>query len=70
MKKVVKVFVGALVLAAAVTACSYGGVAVTPSNKAIVMRNDHLLYGILRKAYVCDVSDAGLSNCQASAEKP
>ncbi|MBN2716720.1 MAG: hypothetical protein JXX14_12780 [Deltaproteobacteria bacterium] len=70
MKKMVKVFVGALVLAAAVTACSYGSMAITPSNKAIVLRNDGFLMGALRKAYVCDVSDAGLSNCQASAEKP
>ena len=69
MKKMVKVFVGALVLAAAVTACSYGAIATTSTDKVVVMRQDGLLFGALRKAYVCQVSDAGLSNC-ATSENP
>ncbi len=52
----------------AVMGCSYGGVAVT-GDKAVVLRNDGLLYGIMNKAYVCKVSEAGLSNCN-SADTP
>lgn len=49
------------------TACSYAGVAMSADGKkAVVVRNDHFLFGALRKAYVCDVSDAGLINCQKS----
>ena len=32
--------------------------------KAVVLRNDNFLFGALRSAYVCDVTDSGLKNCQ------
>ena len=45
--------------------CSYAGVAISADGKkAIVLRNDWFLFGALRKAYVCDVADGGLVNCQ------
>ncbi len=50
--------------------CSYAGVAVSADGKkAVVLRNDWFLWGAIRKAYVCDVTDGGLVNCQ-HAQKP
>ena len=48
---------------ATVAGCSYGGVGVA-GTKAVIVRNDMFLFGALRSAYVCDVTDAGLKNCQ------
>ncbi len=45
--------------------CAYGGVAVS-GDKAVVLRNDAFLFGILRKAFVCKVSDAGVTACNSS----
>ena len=53
----------------ALTACSYGGVAVTQDGKAIVARNDGLLFGAMRQVSVCEVSAAGLTSCK-SADVP
>ncbi|WP_394823848.1 hypothetical protein [Pendulispora albinea] len=59
----------ALVLAVAALSsaagCSYGGVSAA-GDKVVVARNDGFLFGILRKAYVCKVSDAGLTSCQTN----
>ncbi len=44
--------------------CAYGGVAAS-GDKAVVLRNDAFLFGALRKAFVCKIGDAGLSDCQA-----
>jgi hypothetical protein len=46
-------------------ACAYSGVAATADGKAIVARNDGLLFGLLRAVYVCNVTPAGLANCVA-----
>ncbi len=70
MKKAIKGLVAAVLLAATVAGCSYGAVALTPSNKLIVMRNDGFLMGALRAVYTCDVTDSGLTNCVKSEEKP
>ena len=45
--------------------CSYAGVAVS-GDKAVVLRNDGFLYGILRKAFVCKVTDAGVTSCNSN----
>jgi hypothetical protein len=61
-----------LVLIAASTGlggCAYGGAAAM-GDKLVILRNDSFLFGALRKVYVCKVTDAGLSNCQLSAEAP
>jgi len=55
-------------LSIAVVGCNYGGVTVA-GDKAVVLRNDGLLMGMMRKAYVCKVSEAGLASCQ-SADSP
>lgn len=55
------VVVGALALASA-AGCAYSGAATT-GDKVVVLRNDGFLFGALRKAYVCKVTDNGLTNC-------
>jgi hypothetical protein len=65
-----KVF-GVLFIAASLsqlTACAYSGAAAA-GDKVVVLRNDAFLFGILRKAFVCKVSDAGLTAC-ASSDNP
>ncbi len=44
--------------------CAYAGVGVA-GDKAIVPRNDSFLYGMLRKIYVCKITDQGLTECVA-----
>lgn len=54
-----------LVLAMGAGACAYGGVGVTADGKAVIARNDSLLFGLLRAVYVCNVTPTGLANCAA-----
>lgn len=53
----------------ALSACGYGGVAVTQDGKAVVARNDGLLFGALRQISVCEVGAGGLTSCK-SGEAP
>ncbi len=70
MLKLRTVLVLMLLLATLGIGCSYAGVAVSADGKkAVVLRNDWFLWGALRKAYVCDVTDGGLVNCQQN-KKP
>ena len=41
---------------ALVGGCAYGGVASTPDGTVVITRNDMLLFGLLRKVYVCKVN--------------
>ncbi len=63
MKKIKAVVVGGL-LAAALAACAYTGVAAT-GDKAIIARTG-LIYGLMRAMYVCTIGDNGLSSCQTN----
>ena len=45
--------------------CAYSGVSVS-GDKAVVLRNDAFLFGILRKAFVCKVTDAGVTSCNSN----
>lgn len=66
-----KKMIFALVLAATAAGlggCAYGGVGAV-GDKAVVTRNDAFLFGILRKVFVCKVTDTGLTACQ-SADAP
>jgi hypothetical protein len=38
---------------AVVGGCAYGGVASTPDGTIVITRNDNILFGLLRKVYVC-----------------
>lgn len=57
-----------LVLSLSATGCGYASVA-TSGDAAIVVRNDYLLFGALRKVYVCRITETGLSQC-AAQESP
>ncbi len=69
MKKALKVVIALVVAVGILGGCSYGGVGVI-GDKVIVARNDGLLFGALRKVYVCKMNDAGLTGCVESAEAP
>ena len=45
--------------------CSYGAMAAS-GDKVVVLRNDMFLMGALRAAYVCKVTDGGLTECNSS----
>ena len=45
------------------TGCAYGHSLRVGKNKVLVLKNDNLLFGILRKAHICDVTPKGLKNC-------
>jgi len=68
MKKTLGLLISAVLLSGVIGGCAYGGVA-TAGDKAVVLRNDSFLFGALRKAFVCKVTDAGLSTC-GTAESP
>lgn len=66
MKKIIAL--STLALALSTQACAYGGAAAS-GDKVVVLRNDSFLFGILRKAFVCKVTDGGLTGC-AAGEAP
>ena len=68
MKKLMKklILVGAAV--AMLGGCAYGPIAVA-GDKVVIARQDQLLFGALRKVFVCKVTDGGVTNC-AGAENP
>ncbi len=63
MKKLTCFLFAASVIASAATGCSYGGAAGAGADKVVITRNDAFLFGILRKVFVCKVTDAGVSAC-------
>jgi hypothetical protein len=65
MTKGILMVVAAAAMAGALSGCAYAGVGVA-ADKAVVARNDGFLFGILRKVYVCKVTDAGLTGCNSS----
>ncbi len=48
---------------AGATGCAYGNAVRVGKNRVLVLKNDNLLFGILRKAHVCEVGAKGLKNC-------
>jgi hypothetical protein len=68
MKNIVLAVLVSSFLAVGASGCMYGGASAT-GEKAVIARNDGFLFGILRKVYVCKVTDAGLSAC-ADSEAP
>lgn len=64
MKKTGLVLI-ALVAAGILSGCGYAGVAAS-GDKVVIARNDGFLFGALRKVYVCKITDAGVTECQAA----
>ena len=48
-------------------ACAYSGVAATPDGTVVITRNDLLLFGLLRKVYVCKVNGSQLACTETPA---
>ena len=69
MKNVLKGLLVAGAVASTLGGCAYGGMT-TVGDKVVIARNDTFLMGALRKVFVCKVSDAGVTSCVNSAEKP
>jgi len=68
MKNVIAMTIAAGLFAGVLPGCSYGMIAPV-GEKVVIARQDNLLFGALRKVYVCKVSDQGLTNC-STAESP
>ena len=45
------------------TGCAYGTALRVGKNRVLVLKNDGFLFGLLRKAHLCDVGAKGLTNC-------
>ena len=65
MKKGICALLAVAALAGA-SGCGYAGVGTVGADKVVVARNDGFLFGILRKVFVCKVTDAGLASCAAN----
>jgi hypothetical protein len=52
-----------LVALALASGCSYAGVAAVDKDTVVITKNDSFLFGALRSVYVCQVTDAGVTNC-------
>ena len=52
-----------ILFAATLVSCSYAGVAGIGKDHVVIARNDMILFGLLRKVYVCKVSAEGLRSC-------
>lgn len=48
------------------SACSYTAVTRLGKGKVAVVKNDGILFGALRKVFVCNATKAGLSNCSTN----
>ncbi len=67
MQKFLKKVVMHTILAGAtgmLCGCTYGSISVS-GDKAVITRNDMLLFGIFRKVYVCKVTEEGLNHCRS-----
>ena len=65
--KIIKRLVAVALLGAFLGGCGYAGVA-TAGDAAVVARNDWILFGLLRKVYVCRITPTGLTQCSSSED--
>lgn len=59
--------IAGLVLAASMSlgACAYAPGGVSADNHVVIVKNVGLLFGLLNKVFVCNVTPAGLTGCVA-----
>lgn len=55
---------GLLASVVTMTGCAYGGATTVGKDYVVVLRNDSVFWGSLRKAFVCKATTSGLSNCR------
>jgi hypothetical protein len=63
MKKLTCFLFAASVIASSASGCSYGMIATAGNDKVVITRQDGFLFGILRKVFVCKVTDGGATAC-------
>ncbi len=63
MKKLTVFLFAASILASSATGCAYGAIATAGNDKVVIVRQDAFLFGILRKVFVCKVTDGGATAC-------
>ena len=69
MKKTRMALVALAVLALFATGCAYSAVAMDQHGKAVLTRTDYFLFfPVASHVYVCQVTDQGLSQCNAHEE--
>lgn len=64
-----KTLMGLVVATMMATACSYAPGGVTADGKVVIAKNDGLLFGLMSKIFVCNVTPGGVTGC-AAAELP
>jgi len=62
MRKALTKLAAVMMIGGVLGGCAYGGAAAS-GDKVVVLRNDAFLFGALRAAFVCKITDAGLSGC-------
>jgi hypothetical protein len=67
MYKSIKRLAAIVVISVTLGGCGYSGVAAV-GDAAIVARNDWILFGLLRKVYVCRITPTGLTQCSSSED--
>ena len=50
------------------TACAYSPGGVSADGKAVIAKNNGLLFGMFNKIYVCNVTPGGLAGCVAGEQ--
>jgi len=63
MKKLTCFLFAASVIASSASGCAYGSIATAGNDKVVITRQDAFLFGILRKVFVCKVTDGGATAC-------
>ena len=70
MMKFVMKLAALAMIGGVMSGCAYGGVAMSADgSKAVVLKNDAFLFGLLNSAHVCNVEGTDL-NCTKSKESP
>ena len=62
MQKLKALFATALLIAT-LGGCAYTGAAYAGDNKVVILRSDFFLYGLMRKVFLCEVTEIGIANC-------
>jgi len=60
-----KTLMGLVLAMTMATACTYAPGGVSADGKVVIAKNDGLLFGILAKVFVCNVTPGGVTGCVA-----
>lgn len=60
-----KKLMGLILVSSMATACAYAPGGVSADGKAVIVKNNGFLFGMLNKIFVCNVTPGGLTGCVA-----